>query len=128
VRPKVQQRHHEALHGVVERKDDLPVADRAQVRRGLAVKVPVVHEGGAVREGEPLLPQRVVPVAPVVVLAVKELRHVRDSLAGGRLAPRRVGRRERDAAEGEEAGELLLARLRHRHVEWLAVAGRVGPR
>ena len=128
VRPEVQQRHHEALQGVVERKDDLPVADRAQVRRGLAVKVPVVHEEGAVREGEPLLPQRVVPVAPVVVLAVKELRHVRDRLAGGRLAPRRVGRRERDAAEGEEAGELLLARLRHRHVERLAVAGRVGPR
>ena len=125
---KVEQREQQSLDGVVERKDDLSIPDGAQVRRRLAVKVPRVHEWRAVREGEALLLERVVPVAPVVVLAVEELGHVRDRLTSGRLAPSCIRRRQRDATEGEELGELLLARLGHRHVERRAIARRVGPR
>mmetsp|Transcript_23820 Transcript_23820/g.76418 ORF Transcript_23820/g.76418 Transcript_23820/m.76418 type:complete len:210 (+) Transcript_23820:819-1448(+) len=113
---------------MLERKNDLPEANGGQAGRVLVDEVPVVHEGRAVREGEALLVERVALVAPAAVLGIPQLLHVCHGLARGRLAPRRVGRRRYDAAEGQEAGNLLLARLHHRHVERLRLAGRVGPR
>mmetsp|Transcript_42774 Transcript_42774/g.139430 ORF Transcript_42774/g.139430 Transcript_42774/m.139430 type:complete len:429 (-) Transcript_42774:447-1733(-) len=125
---EVEQRERGADEEMLERKNDLPEADGGQAGRVLVDEVPVVHEGRAVREGEALLVERVALVAPAAVLGIPQLLHVRHGLARGRLAPRRVGRRRCDAAEGQEAGNLLLARLHHRHVERLRLAGRVGPR